>query len=81
MGLSLMKFRNSQHAKSETPRTMANVMIPPSFRFVKHRMSGAAWKNVQKLAYPFFLLTFVHLVIVLAPAAAHGGAAAQTKRR
>ena len=49
-----------------------------SFRFVKHRMSGAAWKNVQKLAYPFFSLTFVHLAIVLAPAAAHGGAAAQT---
>lgn len=49
-----------------------------SFRLVKHRMNGAAWKSVQKLAYPFFLLTFAHLVIVLAPAAARGGVAAQT---
>lgn len=49
-----------------------------SFRTVKSRMSGTAWKSVQKLAYPFFILTYVHLVIVLAPAAAHGGAAAQT---
>ena len=32
---------------------------------------------VQKLAYPFFLLTYAHLVIVLACAAGHGGAAAQ----
>ena len=40
-----------------------------SLRFVKHSMNGAKWKAVQKLAYPFFLLTYVHLVIVLAPAA------------
>lgn len=54
------------------------VLGATSFRLVKHRMGGTLWKGVQKLAYPFFLLTFVHLVIVLAPAAAHGGVAAQT---
>lgn len=54
------------------------VLGATSFQFVKRRMNGAKWKSVQKLAYPFFLLTYVHLMIVLAPAAARGGAAAQT---
>ena len=49
-----------------------------SLRFVKQSMNGAKWKAVQKLAYPFVLLTYAHLVIVLAPAAGHGRAAAQT---
>ena len=44
-----------------------------SFNFVKHRMGGRAWKNVQRLAYPFFGLAWVHLVFMLAPAAAKGG--------
>lgn len=49
-----------------------------SFQAVKKSMKTASWKKLQKLAYPFFLLTYVHLVIVLAPAAAHGGEAAVT---
>ena len=36
------------------------------------------WKKVQKLAYPFFLLTYVHLLLMLAPSALHGGVAATT---
>ncbi len=44
-----------------------------SFNFVKHRMSGCVWKNVQRLAYPFFGLAWVHLMFMLAPAAAKGG--------
>ncbi len=44
-----------------------------SFNFVKHRMGGRAWKNVQRLAYPFFGLAWVHLMFMLAPAAMKGG--------
>ena len=44
-----------------------------SFDFVKHRMGGRTWKNVQRLAYPFFGLAWIHLMFMLAPAAAKGG--------
>ena len=44
-----------------------------SFGFVKHRMGGRTWRNVQRLAYPFFGLTWAHLMFMLAPAASKGG--------
>ena len=44
-----------------------------SFGFVKQRMGGRAWKNVQRLAYPFFGLAWAHLMFMLAPAASKGG--------
>lgn len=47
-----------------------------SFRAVKRRMSTASWRRLQKLAYPFFLLVYVHLIIILAPAALRGAEAA-----
>ena len=47
-----------------------------SFAFVKRQMSTASWKKVQKLAYPFFGLVYVHLMLMLAPAASRGGEAA-----
>lgn len=43
---------------------------------VKRRMDAKKWKKLQLLAYPFFLLVYVHLVIMLAPAAIGGGSAA-----
>ena len=48
-----------------------------SFAFVKRRMSTASWKRVQRLAYPFFGLVYVHLLLMLLPSALHGGLAAQ----
>ncbi len=38
-----------------------------SFAFVKRQMSTASWKKVQKLAYPFFGLVYVHLLLMLLP--------------
>ena len=43
-----------------------------SFKFIKHRMSGQAWKRVQWLAYPFFLLIWIHVLLYLLPAALTG---------
>lgn len=49
-----------------------------SFNAVKKRMHTETWKKVQKLAYPFFLLVYAHLLLMLAPSALHGGIAATT---
>ena len=49
------------------------VLGATSFGFVKQRMGGRAWKNVQRLAYPFFGLAWIHLMFMLVPAASKGG--------
>lgn len=43
-----------------------------SFDVVKRSMSTVAWKRLQRLAYPFYALIYVHLLIMLGPAAAIG---------
>ena len=48
-----------------------------SFNVVKKRMRKESWKHIQMLAYPFFLLVYVHLLLMLLPAALKGGLAAQ----
>lgn len=48
-----------------------------SFECVKRRMNGRAWVRVQKGAYLFFGLVFVHMMSILLPAAMSGGRAAQ----
>ena len=44
-----------------------------SFRAVKRRMTRRSWTAVQRLSYLFFGLVFVHLMLMLAPAAMSGG--------
>ena len=44
-----------------------------SFNTVKTRMNSDAWKRLQKTAYAFFGLTYVHLVLVLAPTVSSSG--------
>ena len=39
---------------------------------MKRRMKGVSWKRIQWFAYPFFLLTYVHLMLMIAPAALLG---------
>lgn len=47
-----------------------------SFGFVKRRMRTDSWKRLQRWAYVFFGLVYVHLMLMLAPAASRGGEAA-----
>ena len=47
-----------------------------SFNFVKKKMDPHGWKKIQKLAYPFFMLTYAHLLLMLLPSALRGGQAA-----
>lgn len=58
---------------------VAALMIPllvTSFMVVKTKMHAATWKKVQQLAYPFYLLTLVHLIVLLAPSAIAGNSTA-----
>lgn len=49
-----------------------------SFKGVKRRMDAVAWKRLQKWAYVFFGLVYVHLVSILLPSALLRGATART---
>ncbi|BDE95406.1 ferric reductase-like transmembrane domain-containing protein [Raoultibacter timonensis] len=49
-----------------------------SFKGVKRRMDATAWKRLQKWAYVFFGLVYVHLVSILLPAALLRGDTART---
>lgn len=53
------------------------VLGATSFNVVKRRMPMATWKNLQRLAYLFFALVYAHMLLMLVPAAAMGGARAQ----
>jgi len=53
------------------------LMIPPfitSFRRIRTLMQPRTWKRIQTMAYPFFLLVFVHILLFIGPSAlARGG--------
>lgn len=44
-----------------------------SLGFVKRRTGTRPWKNIQRLAYPFFILAYVHVLFMLVPSAQRGG--------
>ncbi|MEG2533727.1 MAG: hypothetical protein RSB04_12025 [Gordonibacter sp.] len=44
-----------------------------SFNTIKARMRPDIWKNLQRTAYLFYGLTYLHLVLVLAPAVSSTG--------
>lgn len=48
-----------------------------SVHAVKRRMNADTWRRVQRWAYPFFGLVYVHLALMLMPAALNGGISAQ----
>ncbi len=47
-----------------------------SFRFVKKHMSARNWRRLQKLAYIFYALIFIHMMLMLGDSAMKGGAEA-----
>jgi len=47
-----------------------------SIKAIKARMTPAAWTNLQKFAYLFFVLIYAHLFVMLSLAAFRGGEAA-----
>lgn len=55
---------------------LTQVLGVTSFGFVKKHMRTESWKRLQRWAYVFFGLVYVHLMLMLAPAASRGGEAA-----
>ncbi len=47
-----------------------------SFECVRWRMETTAWRRIQRLAYGFYALVYVHVLVMLGPAALNGGAGA-----
>lgn len=54
------------------------VLAVTSVQAIRKRMSAVSWKRIQKLAYPFFLLVFVHVLLILGPSASGLGQKAST---
>ena len=54
------------------------VLTVTSFDRIRRAMTPAKWKRVQKWAYPFFILTYAHVVIAIGPSAFSGGGRART---
>lgn len=52
------------------------VLGATSFNAVKARMSKQSWVRLQKWAYAFYALIYVHVLAMLLPSALAGGAAA-----
>lgn len=55
---------------------MLIVLLATSLSLVKKHMNGTAWKRVQRLAYPFYLLISLHAACFLLPSALAGNAIA-----
>lgn len=54
---------------------MIIIMLPlfiTSFKNVRKKMSGKAWKKLQRLAYAFYFLLFVHVMLLTVPRAIMG---------
>lgn len=47
-----------------------------SFNFVKNRMTTKTWHRIQTFAYLFYALSYIHLLIMLGPAALKGSGSA-----
>ncbi|SFD25110.1 ferric reductase-like transmembrane domain-containing protein [Clostridium uliginosum] len=46
---------------------MISIMLPlfiTSFRCIRKKMKASTWKKVQRLAYPFFLMIYVHVMVL-----------------
>lgn len=48
------------------------VLTVTSFKVVRHAMSPTLWKNIQRSAYVFFGLIYVHEVLILYPSVVKG---------
>ena len=49
-----------------------------SFKFVKRHMNAKVWKGVQRLAYPFFVLIYAHVLLIMLRPLLTGAAGAMT---
>lgn len=46
---------------------MILIMMPlfiTSFRCVRNKMKASTWKRIQRLAYPFFIMIYIHVMVL-----------------
>ncbi|MBE6877211.1 MAG: FMN-binding protein [Ruminococcus sp.] len=51
------------------------IMIPLtviSFKTIRKKMNGKTWKNIQRAAYVFYALIYLHIMVILIPRAQQG---------
>ena len=63
-------------AISSAAAALLAVLTATSFTAVRKAIAPARWKRVQTLSYPFFLLVFVHVLLILLPSASAGSGTA-----
>lgn len=54
---------------------MLCIMIPlfvTSFKCVRRKMKGSSWKKLQRLAYVFYALIYIHVLLLTVPGARQG---------
>lgn len=57
---------------------MLVLLAVTSFKFVKRHMNARTWKAVQRLAYPFFVLIYAHVLLIMLRPLLTGAAGAMT---
>lgn len=42
------------------------ILMVTSFKCVRNKMTATSWKNIQRLAYPFFYIIYIHIMTLYA---------------
>ena len=69
------KLNASQFVASIISIVLILIMLPlmiTSFRVIRRKMNAKTWKKLQRWAYPFYMLIFVHVMVLTVPLAAAG---------
>lgn len=48
---------------------MMLVLMLTSFQWVRRKMNPSTWKRIQRMAYPFFALLYIHVIVLFIPKA------------
>lgn len=65
--LNPASLNKSQIIATSLTMGMILIMLPlfiTSFRCVRNKMKAATWKKVQRLAYPFFAMIYIHVMVL-----------------
>ena len=65
----------NQLAAAVCSLVMLCIMLPlfiTSFKCVRKKMKGSSWKKLQRLAYGFYALIYIHVLLLALPAARKG---------
>lgn len=73
--LGITKLPSNQLAAAICSLVLICIMLPlfiTSFKTVRKKMKGSSWKKLQRLAYGFYALLYVHIMLLTVPAPLEG---------